>query len=111
VVQKYHTKEKGSLQSVLRIHKNNQAREYLVNRYLIHRIQLLAIKCSGHTEKMITPFYPPHIKKRRSKTRKFLGVKINGGRIKDQILEMLIISTVRNDLPRFNQIGKVKANQ
>jgi hypothetical protein len=72
---------------------------YLVSRCIICRIQLLAIKFRRHTEKMITPFCPLDIKKRRSKTGKFLGVKIDSGRIRNQIKETLIMSTIRNKPP------------
>jgi hypothetical protein len=84
---------------------------YLVSRCIICRIQLLAIKFRRHTEKMITPFCPPDIKKRRSEGGKFPEIKINSGRIKNQIQEMLIMSTIRNNLMWFDQIGKVNANR
>jgi hypothetical protein len=78
---------------------------------IVRRIQLLTIRFRRHAKKVITPLFPPDIKKRRSESGKFPGIKIDSGRIRNHIQEALIMSTIRNNLLWFDQIGKVKANR
>jgi hypothetical protein len=71
---------------------------------MIRRVQLLTIDSWGNTEEVITPFRQPDVKKGRNEAGKSPRRKINGGRIRNPIQEMLIISTTRNNLPWVNQI-------
>jgi hypothetical protein len=78
---------------------------------MIRRVQHLTIDSWGNTEEVITPFFPPDVKEGTSEAGKSLGSKINGGRIRNPIQEMLIISTIRNNLPWFNKKREIKANR
>jgi hypothetical protein len=72
---------------------------------------LLTVDVQRNTEEMITPFCPPYIKKGRRKAKKFPRIKINSSRIRDPVQKTPIISTTRNNLPWFNQIREVKADE
>jgi hypothetical protein len=73
---------------------------------------LLTVIFWRDTEKVITPFCPPNIKKGVRKAKKSPGININNSsRVKDPVQKALITSTTRNDFPWFNEIRKVKAKR
>jgi hypothetical protein len=97
----------GTVKKILKLIKRKLPHQVMH----LRRVQLLTIDSWRNKEEVITPFCPPDVKERRSKARKSLGSKIDGGRIKNPIQKMLIMSTTRNNLPCRNQITKIKTNR